>query len=80
MIKIPFGEQIGLKFTYENYRGEVGERRVFPRHMYHGTNEYHTEPGWLIEGWDMDRKALRTFAVDKIDPATVSELGAGEKI
>lgn len=55
-------------FDYENYRGEVGRRTVIPKGMSFGSTEYHTEPQWLLDAWDVDKQADRTFAFSGIYP------------
>jgi predicted DNA-binding transcriptional regulator YafY len=59
-------EQTAVRFTYRNYRGEVGERHVIPRGIFFGATEYHPEPQWLLSAFDVDKGAPRTFAVRDI--------------
>lgn len=56
-----------LRFWYKNHRGESGWRNVIPSRVFYGTTEWHKEPGWLLEGFDTDRKQTRSFAFDSID-------------
>lgn len=53
---------------YRNYRGEVATRRIIPLRIYWGSNEWHPEPQWLIEAHDLDKKAIRTFALSGFLP------------
>lgn len=53
-------------FLYCNWRGVVSRRTVTPTGIRFGANEWHREPGWLLEGWDQDKKAMRTFALSGI--------------
>lgn len=51
---------------YTNYRGETAVRRIIPRHIHFTTSEWHPEPQWVIEAYDLDREAERSFAVKDI--------------
>ncbi len=57
---------IAVRFTYENYRGEVAERHVRPCRLWYGATEWHPTPGFLFRGIDMNHKEYRDFAVSKI--------------
>ena len=52
-----------LSFWYKNYRGELAERVVIPVRIYHGSTEWHPDPQWLMEAWDMEKDAIRAFAM-----------------
>lgn len=56
-----------ISFRYRNWRGETATRRVLPQLIYHGSNEYHTEPQWLMLAYDLDRKDNREFALSDCD-------------
>ena len=58
-------EQI-LVFDYENYRGNKETRRVLPKRIWFGVTDWHPEPQWILDGFDLDRNALRSFAIDHI--------------
>jgi predicted DNA-binding transcriptional regulator YafY len=49
---------------YRNWKGEVRERRILPTHIFWGSNEWHTEEQWLVEAYDLEKKELRTFALE----------------
>lgn len=56
-----------LVFDYVNHRGEKGERRVRPTvPIYFGSTEFHKEEQWLMEAWDLDKNAVRVFALKDI--------------
>lgn len=55
-----------VTFTYENHRGETSVRLVRPIMIAFGSNEYHTEPQWLLHGFDINKGAERTFAMKDI--------------
>ena len=52
-----------VRFTYTNNRGQTGTRRVIPLGIAYDRNEWNTEPQWLMTGWDLDRQAIRVYAM-----------------
>lgn len=58
-----------LTFAYRNYRGEVAERRVIPKAIWHGSTQYHTEPQWLMTALDLDKQSDRDFAMRDMQPS-----------
>ena len=52
---------------YRNYRGEVAERHITPLSVRFGVSEHHTTPQWLLQCWDHDRQAERTYALRDCD-------------
>lgn len=65
-----------LTFIYKNHRGEVKRRRVIPNGLYFGSNAWHPEPQWLMDGYDLDLKAERTFAIRDVVGETFAALAA----
>lgn len=55
-------------FKYKNHIGRVSIRVVIPFHLKYGSTEFHTEEQWLLEGYDMERKDFRTYALKDIIP------------
>jgi hypothetical protein len=49
---------------YANWRGETSVRRIMPLEVYHGSTEWHPQPGWLLRAFDYDKHAERDFALD----------------
>lgn len=66
-----------LSFWYKNYRGEVSERTVRPIRIYHGATEWHPEPQWLLEAFDMEKDAVRAFAMCDMQAPPAEPMGAG---
>ena len=60
-----------LKFTYENYRGEVADRTVIFRGVLFGKTKYHITETILIEGFCADRKAYRLFDASRISGLSI---------
>lgn len=54
-------------FSYVNHSGVLMIRSVVPLRIFFGTSLYYTEPQWLMEAFDLDRNANRTFAMNKIN-------------
>jgi len=52
-----------VEFTYRNHRGAVERRRVIPVDARFGSTEWRPEPQWLLDAYDVDRRAYRTFAL-----------------
>lgn len=58
-----------IHFTYRNYRGEVGRRRVRAHdiHVSFGATHYHPEPQIIFRAFDLDKEAVREFALKDMD-------------
>lgn len=52
-----------IEILYTNYRGETSRRRVVPSSLRYGSTEYHPEPQWLLDAFDLEKRAERTFAM-----------------
>jgi len=55
-----------IRFTYKNYRGDLGQRLVQPIRTWFGRTTYHPKRQWLLKAWDFDRRATRDFAMADI--------------
>lgn len=55
-----------ISIDYTNYRGERSIRIIVPLEFFHGSNEFHPEPQWLLRAFDMEKKVERTFAMRDI--------------
>lgn len=68
-----------LQVTYTNWRGETALRTIAePYRAFFGANEWHTEPQWLLEAFDVDKQAKRTFSFAGLGwetPKTAEPLG-----
>jgi predicted DNA-binding transcriptional regulator YafY len=53
---------------YTNHRGERSKRVIEPlaEHFHYARNDYHTEPQWLLDAFDVCKGEMRTFAVKDI--------------
>lgn len=61
-----------VTILYRNWRGEVSRRRILPRFIRYGATEWHPEPQYVLEAFDLDKGADRSFAL-----ADVLRWGAG---
>lgn len=61
--------QTEIHFTYKNYRGEVGRRRIRASdiHVSFGATHYHPEPQIIFRAFDLDKEAVREFALKDMD-------------
>lgn len=51
---------------YTNHRGERAERRVLPVGITYNADQWHTTYQWLLIAHDVDKGALRNFAMNDI--------------
>lgn len=52
-----------IEILYTNYRGETARRRIVPSCLRFGSTEYHPEAQWLLDAFDIEKSAERTFAM-----------------
>jgi len=55
-----------INVRYTNYRGQTAVRTIIPIRFLFGSTEYHQDEQWLIEVWDLQKNALRTYALKDI--------------
>jgi hypothetical protein len=55
-----------ITIRYRNYRGEDSLRRVLPLKIWFGTSEWHPKRQWLMDAYDYNRNAYRTFALQNV--------------
>ncbi len=68
-----------VAIDYTNYRGERSTRRVRPRRLYYGQTMHHPELQYLMDAWDFDKDAERTFAMKDIHSWTVPAGPVGDR-
>ena len=56
-----------ISLVYTNHRGVTNERHIIPRRVFFGTTSYHERPQWLLDCWDVDKHAARTYALGQCD-------------
>lgn len=52
-----------IEFDYLNWKDEKSHRRIEVGELYYGSSEWHPQKQWLLEGYDLDKKATRIFAL-----------------
>lgn len=62
----PNEEAQAVCIKYKNHRGEIADRNIYPMSIEFKAAEWHPEPQWLLEAWDIDKSAERSFAVKDI--------------
>jgi predicted DNA-binding transcriptional regulator YafY len=66
MIQIKDFSNNPLRFIYENWKGEINKRTVFPIEIWYGHTDYHTKDQWFLRAMDIDKSAERDFAIKDI--------------
>ena len=51
---------------YTNFRGERSERRILPDRVWFGIAEWHPRAQWILDAWDLEKGALRSFTMADI--------------
>lgn len=71
-----------LEFVYCNHRGEIARRRVWPYGIYWGQTDWHPEPQWLLQAYDLDKGVERDFAMKDMTfaPAPAPRGDVGELV
>jgi predicted DNA-binding transcriptional regulator YafY len=55
-----------VKFVYTNWRGETSERQVEMYAVFWGATEWHPEPQWMLQAFDLEKREHRLFAMRDI--------------
>lgn len=55
-----------VAILYTNHRGETARRRIEPQRIWFGKTAWHPAEQWLLDAWDVERQALRTFAMSGV--------------
>lgn len=50
-----------VTIRYTNYRGETADRRIVPRMLRFAATEWHPEPQWLLDAFDIDKGSPRSL-------------------
>ena len=59
-------EKLKVKINYTNYRGETADRIIIPERIWQGSTEWHKEEQWLLDAFDIEKNAMRNFAIKDI--------------
>ncbi len=55
-----------VSIVYTNWKGETAVRRITPHAIRYAATVWHPEPQWLLDAWDWDKNAPRSFAMKDI--------------
>lgn len=55
-----------VSIDYTNWRGERSERRIRPLRLLFENSEWHHETQWVLEAFDLEKRAKRSFAIANI--------------
>ncbi|MDI9408721.1 MAG: hypothetical protein QM523_05695 [Candidatus Pacebacteria bacterium] len=55
-----------VSIDYTNYRGERSFRKIIPVMVRYGSTDWHPEPQWLLDAFDVEKEAERSFALKDI--------------
>jgi len=52
-----------IKVKYKNWKNEITIRTIIPQNIYYGSTKFHKTEQWLMDVWDIEKDALRTYAM-----------------
>ena len=55
-----------VRILYTNYRDETKVRTIIPIKLWFGSTDWHPEGQWLLDAFDIDKYANRSFAMKDI--------------
>ncbi len=55
-----------VSIRYKNHRGEIAVRVIIPHEIRFASTSWHPESQWLLDAYDLDRQAIRSFALKDI--------------
>lgn len=61
-----------LNFLYKNYKGETSVRSVVVDQLFLGSNQWHPQNQFLLSAFDLDKRAMRCFAVKDMSNITMN--------
>lgn len=68
-----------VEISYRNWRDEAAKRQIIPIRVWFGMTQWHPEPQWFLEAWDVNKATKRDFAIADIGkwPDRKAETSAG---
>ena len=55
-----------VNILYTNWQGKTAIRHIVPIEVKWETSEWHPEPQWILDAWDVEKDARRSFAMKDI--------------
>lgn len=68
-----------IQFYYRNHRSEVRLREIIPYGIQWQNTKWHIEDQWILHGHDVEKNALRSFALKDCNFLIGSEPDLGER-
>jgi hypothetical protein len=65
-----------VSVLYTNYRGITALRRIIPRRIWFGHTEWHPGEQWILDVFDVEKRAERSFAIAEIKEWSTPSNGA----
>ena len=62
-IELP-GDRVNV--IYVNHRGEEEVRHIIPQRLFFGTSDFYPTPQYLLDCFDLDKMAPRTYRMGDI--------------
>lgn len=56
-----------VKVRYTNYKGDTKVREIVPLSVSFKSTMHHPEPQWILECWDCDKDAYRSYTLKDCD-------------
>ncbi|MCR5146860.1 MAG: WYL domain-containing protein [Clostridia bacterium] len=61
-----FSDNKKVKILYTNWKGVTSYRNIVPKSVEFKSTEWHPEEQWILNAYDVDKRADRTFALKDI--------------
>lgn len=61
-----YDKKQAVTIKYTNWKNETDIRHIIPIKIWYGNTEWHKGEQWLMNAFDIDKKALRDFALKDI--------------
>ena len=55
-----------IEIKYKNWKGKVSNRIITPIKLRYGESEFHKGNQWILKAWDINKSAVREFAINDI--------------
>ena len=55
-----------VEIVYTNWKGVTAIRHIIPKDIFFGSTEWHQEEQWLLNAFDVEKQADRSFALKDI--------------
>jgi len=67
-LAIEFAPGQVIHFRYRNWQGVVAQRTARVIGLVYGATEWHPEAQWLLKAFDLEKGAVRLFALSDMAP------------